>query len=321
MAARLSALLLSALIATIATQEQHRAQTPAPASSSSSLRSSLRLSQIAYEKSQVVRGDLTIENLSDKWVAIPNGEELAKGLRLRLPDGKEVQPNKPEQFAAARTKELGPGGFTGFAFDAALLFPQLQTPGRYELTFTGPGLSASAAVRIIEEFDPSKKFELTLTTKSGKIVILLDPSLAPVAVRNVVNLTRLEYYNGANITVASPGNMLSWRGDVSAAHRIVPFEPAMGPLLAGSVVLEPSELGGSKGSWPNLAVLLSAKPDMSGKVVSVGRVTAGFDIANKLAGVTTSGPSGRPPFQPLEPVFIVKAEIRELDTSPVAPGN
>ena len=44
--------------------------------------------------------------------------------------------------------------------------------------------------------DTSKLYEVTITTSRGKIVLCLQPNLAPVTVNNFVTLTRNKFYDG-----------------------------------------------------------------------------------------------------------------------------
>ncbi|MFN7964592.1 MAG: hypothetical protein U0V87_02755 [Acidobacteriota bacterium] len=286
------------------------------------LRVSIRMAQTSFEATQIVRGELTVENLSDKWSPIPAGDELAKSLRLKGPDGKSYEPIKPEQFAATKAKDLGPGGFVGIAFDAALLFPALQQPGDYTLTFKNGALEATATLKMIAGFDPTKNYILTLATVGGEIAISLDSVKAPVAARNLVNLARLGFFDGAAIPMTHAGEMVMVRGPVTSIHRIVPFEASTDPILAGAVVLEPSLTGaGGRGSWPNLSLLLAPRPEWTGQVVVVGRVVAGMEALSKLAATPSSGAEGRPPYQPLAPLFVNRASISEAAPASDATKN
>jgi cyclophilin family peptidyl-prolyl cis-trans isomerase len=310
---RLSLAALLVVLSAVSARTQEKTDTPR-------LRVSIRMAQTSYESTQLMRGELTIENLSDKWAQIPAGDELAKSLRLTGPDGKAFEPTKPEQFAATKSKELGPGGFVGIAFDAALLFPALQQPGNYTLAFKSGVLESTAALRIIAGFDPTKNYVLSLSTVGGDISIALDSVKAPMAARNMVNLARLGFFDGAAIPSVQAGEMVMVRGPVTATHRIVPFEPSTDPVLAGSVVLEPSLTGpGGRGSWPNLSLLLAPRPEWTGQVVVVGRVVAGMEALTKLASSPSSGKEGRPPYQPLAPLFVGRAVVSEaapaLDTT------
>ncbi len=47
-----------------------------------------------------------------------------------------------------------------------------------------------------EVIDPSKKYEATISTPKGEIVLMLDPDLAPKAVNNFVFLANDGYYDG-----------------------------------------------------------------------------------------------------------------------------
>lgn len=278
----------------------------------SRLRATIRMAQTSYEADQVIRGELTLENLQAGWSAIPPADALSRALTVVDAAGKVHEAVKPEQFAAVKAKELGPGGFVGIAFDAALLFPVLRQPGSYTLRFEAAGVSASTPLRVIAGFDATRNYRLTLNTTSGEITIALDAAHAPVAARNIVNLARLGFFDGASIPVTQNGELVMVRGPVTAQHRIVPAELSREPVLAGAVVLEPSlQPGAPRGSWPNLTLLLTPRPQLTGQAVVIGRVVSGIEVVGTISNSPNSGPQGQPPFSPLAPLFVRRATITE----------
>ncbi|UCF67068.1 MAG: hypothetical protein JSV80_14990, partial [Acidobacteriota bacterium] len=123
----------------------------------------LRLSQEVYESDMTMLGELALANRSAEWVSIPPADKLARHLKLLTAEGKSIDPSSPEQFGAAKSDKLGPGGFVGFAFDAGLLFPKMTEPGRYTLVFDPPGVaSRSVSVRVLPTFDPALDYRLRL---------------------------------------------------------------------------------------------------------------------------------------------------------------
>lgn len=285
----------------------------AVAADAGDVRTTLKLAQEVYEAGTPVRGELTLVNEGEGWAEIPDAAHLARRLELRAAGGKVIHPRDPDRFGAAKTTALGPGGFVGFAFDAAKLFPQLAQPGEYTLAFNPPGQlsAASAPIRILPAFDPNQDYRMRIVTPNGPIVIDLFEKEAPVAVHNVVQLARTGFFDGASIPKIQKGTALIIRGPVTERHRIVPFEKTNVPLLAGTVVLEPAPPGRRPANYPKLIVLLGPKPDWQGRVTAVGQIVEGQEALDRLAAVPTTGPGGVPPFKPLQPVSVDKAEILE----------
>ncbi len=289
-----------------------QAATPPPkdtAPAAAPVQAALTLGQDVYETGTAVRAELVLTNTSSQWVTIPDAADIVKQLRLVTPDGKELEPTRPEQFGAARTKELGPGGFVGVTFDATMIFPALSQEGRFKLAYRGAG-GKEAALRMIPAFDPRAKYRLEFTTPDGDVAVELLPQDAPVAVHNVVNLARTDFYEGAAVVRMEPGVMLAIHGPVTAAHRITPFEQTQTPYLAGVVLLDAQ--GGERGrfNYPNLIVLLAPAPSLQGRYTVVGQVVAGLDVLQKLAQRPTTGGSGAPPFRPLAPLVVTRVTIR-----------
>jgi cyclophilin family peptidyl-prolyl cis-trans isomerase len=293
-------------------------KSPAPAAGN--VQVVLTLRQETYEIGGPVRAELVLANTSPKWIAIPDVSDIVKGLRLIPPGGAEVEPTKPEQFGAARTTQLGPGGFVGVTFDATMLFPVLGKEGQYKLVFRGPvGAPREASLRMIPAFDPSRKYTLAFTTPDGEAAIELYPKEAPVSVHNLVNLARIGFFEGASILRMEPGVMLAIHGPVTPAHRIVPFERTTTPHLAGTVLLEAAGQDKERASYPNLIVLLAPQPATQGRYTVVGQIVSGLDNLQKLASRPTSGKDGAPPFHPLTPASISHAVIREQPTASAKP--
>ena len=248
------------------------------------LSTTLKMFQGVYETGQVVRGELTLLNPSESWVDVSDISNPARDLRLVTEDGKTIEPRKPSRFGGAKTKAIGPGGFVGLTFDAGLLFPELTKPGRYTLRFEKAGFQTrQVPFTMLPAFSARKKYKLLLTTPAGKIAIRLDPGAAPVAVHNIVNLARTGFYDGAVIPKIEKGVALKIRGPVERKHWISPVETTKTPLLAGTVLVEPSGPGRSPHNLPNLLILLGPKPDWQSAATAIGQVVAGTETLQRLS--------------------------------------
>jgi cyclophilin family peptidyl-prolyl cis-trans isomerase len=300
-------LILGCALAPAAEQKPAAGKAPAGAIVSTSLKTT----QDVYEVGATVRAELTIENLSAEWTPIPDTSDLARYLRLTGDDGKALEPVKADRFGAAKTKELGPGGFVGLSFDASMLFPALAQPGSYRLSFKKGGLaSQDVPVRVIPAFDPSRKYQLKLAIPELDLVVDLFAKNAPVAVHNIVSLARTGFFDGAAIPRIEPGVMIGVHGPVTPAHRIVPFEKTSVDYLAGTVLLEASAER-ERANYPNLVILLGPAPAWQGQYTAIGQVVSGLAELQKFALRPTTGKDGKPPFRPIVPIGILKASVVE----------
>ncbi|HHN74554.1 MAG TPA: hypothetical protein ENK10_04930 [Acidobacteria bacterium] len=255
----------------------------ATAAADSPLTASLRMFQDVYEVGTVIRGELTVINPTEKWVDFDGAAELAGNLELVTADGKAISPTRPRRFGAARAKAIGPGGFVGLTFDAGMLFPRLGRPGDYTLRFAPPGAPAQqASFKLIEAFSPTAAYRLTIETTVGPLTIALDPSEAPVAVHNVVNLARSGLYDGASIPRVEKGVAFKIRGPGAPRYRIRPQEKTSAALLAGTVLLEASPPGPGAFNLPHLIVLLGPRPEWQGKATVIGHLLGGAETLDQL---------------------------------------
>jgi len=259
----------------------------------------LQLDQAVYEVGQVIRGEATLVNRSAAWHEIPDASTLPRSLRLVGEDGKEIAPAGAEKFGAARTTSLGPGGFVGFAFDAALLFPGLSQPGRYTLAFRPEGIPpVEASFRVIPAFDPAARYELHLATPAGPVTIELFTGDAPEAVHNVVSLARAGGYADPRQVRIRKG-MLALVGHGGPRFRFRGEETPI-QLLAGTVIVQPAGRTFREGNTPNLGILLEPRPDWQGKVTAIGQVTEGLEALLTLAKTPVRRDGSGRPISPLD---------------------
>ena len=280
--------------------------------SESPLVSTLIMPQNIYESGETMRGELSLTNTSKEWLRIADASGLTKALSLVTEDGKSVEPQNIKLFGAARTENLGPGGFVGFTFDAAVLFPRLEEPGRYTLRFAPEGAAPrEASLRVLPAFDPKQDYWLSLETASGTLAIDLDERGAPAAVQHIARLVRLNHYEKAHVVRLQPGFAFKVEPKSDVSLLPAPFEPTAAPLLAGSVILEPMVSQGITVNSTNMVVLLGPQVGQEGRATVVGQVVGSRDVLARLSSLPTSGAEGSPPWQPESPIEISAASLIE----------
>jgi hypothetical protein len=272
------------------------------------------LDGFVFESGQPIPGQLVVRNDGGGWLKTEDLADIASSLRLTLPGGEEARPAQGDAFGAARTREIGPGGFVGVKFDLLRLFPQLAKSGAYTLVLRRGGMpSPSVSFRVIPAFDPAKSYRLVFSTPDGELAIDLTRD-APQSARALVTLARTGFFDKATIGALRPGFAFSVVSDQPAAPRIEPVERTARELLVGTVVLEPGppDAGGTPSfNNPGLLVLLAPRPDWQGRVTAVGQLAGGDETLAKLIQRPTSGERGLPPWKPVAPVTIESVRVVE----------
>ncbi len=277
----------------------------------------IALDGFVYESGQPIVGQLVVRNDGGDWLKLGDLADIASSLRLRLPSGEEVRAAKSDAFAAARTKEIGPGGFVGVKFDALRLFPQLARDGAYTLTFKREGMpSPSVPLTVIPAFDPSKTYRLIFATPDGELAIELAREM-PRTARSLVMLARAGFFENAAISTLRPGYAFSIASTRPGGPVIEAVERTPGELLAGTVVLEPSPPGVEPPhDVPTLIVLLAPRPEWQGQVTAIGRVVESDATLARLVERPASGGSGSSPWKPMAPITLPSVRVVEQPSPP-----
>ncbi len=285
-----------------------------PAAAPPQAAANIALDGFVFESGQPVAGQLVVRNDGGGWLKVDDLGDIASSLRVTLPGGEEIKPTHADAFGAARTKELGPGGFVGVKFDLLAMFPQLTKEGSYKLALRRSGMpSPSVAFRVIPAFDPAKAYRLLLGTPDGEVTIDLARD-APQSVRTLVTLVRTGFYEKATIGALRPGFALSIVSAQPRGPRIESAERTTRELLAGTVVLEPGvpdAAGLPTYNEPVLLVLLAPRPDWQGRVTAVGQLAGSDEALSKLIQRPTSGERGLPPWKPVAPLTLESVRVVE----------
>jgi cyclophilin family peptidyl-prolyl cis-trans isomerase len=135
------------------------------------------------------------------------------------------------------------------------------------------------------EIDPDAKFEVTIATDKGDIVMLLDAGLAPNTVNNFVVQARQGFYDGLTFHRVVPGFVIQG-GDPDGTGRGGPGyrfadEPVRGAYTLGAVAMA------NAGPDTNGSQFFICIEDCQDKLQPLynlfGYVTAGIEVTQAIA--------------------------------------
>src|SRR5262245_22681794 len=163
------------------------AESPAPAPSG--IKAVLELSQSFYDAGDPFFIRISIGNDGDKPASNPVKTSLAKGFEVRPTGGKALAAKgKPDSPEPSRPDKLAPKAFYGQIVDLSVLYPELKSPGQYEVRWSADGISSeTVVVRMIPKYDPTKEYQASVETDEGSFVIEFLSKTAPIAVKAFVD--------------------------------------------------------------------------------------------------------------------------------------
>ena len=133
--------------------------------------------------------------------------------------------------------------------------------------------------------DPAKKYEATIETDRGDIVLELAPQYAPKTVNNFVFLARQGYYDGVTFHRVIKDFMIQG-GDPTGSGRGGPGykfadEFTGNPLKHATGVISMANAGpGTNGS--QFFITHSPQPHLDGRHTVFGKVTQGQDVVDAI---------------------------------------
>lgn len=190
----------------------------------------------------------------------------------------------------------------------------------------GAALFAAQAARADESASPQARIETSL----GTITIALDRAHAPATVANFIAYVRDGHFDGTMIYRVEPGFVIQMGSfEASGASRPtrapIALESANGlSNLRGAVAMARAEDPASATAEffidladnTRLDAAPAAPPNTTGYAV-FGRVTAGMDVVDRIAGVPLGGHGPfPPPSTPQTPITIVKVTVTDATAPP-----
>ena len=309
----LGAGLLAVLAGMVVVQAQESAdatETPGP-------KIVLEIRGLHYDAGDPVTVRLTSRNEGTDTITSPLTSPLLGGFRLTDADGKTHRPEKlgkdhPDQ----RPARLAPEAFFGTVVDLTEHFPVLSNIGRYSLNYVaGDTVSNEVVLNVIDAFKPQSSFAAMIETSQGSVKLDLYTDVAPITVRNFVDLSRQGFYDGLTFHYMRPGDLLIGgdpRGDGSGGSGFsLPAEMNDRKHLTGTIGMVRAADRNSASS--QFYICLAPRPERDGQFTVFAQVVDGFDTLEKIAAVPTSGRDERPYFRPIEPLVIESITIIETE--------
>lgn len=263
---------------------------------------------------------MTVKNVSEAAVDNSRGIDLLGGMRVEDARGGKLKPAEGVTSLITQPKTLEKSAFFGRIIMVNEVFPGLQKPGNYKLSWKGEGaFSNDLILRVVERYDPKKDYRARIETDFGPIVIEFFKATSPRHVQNFVDLVRQGFYTGNQFHRILPGTAIvggSPTGDPAAGsgYNLDP-ELASLPVPAGAVVQVRNRETNPMDSGSHFMITAIAKPDMRGRVTVLGQVVEGLDTVKTICQVPTlreaTAPPGTPA-RPAKPVLIRKITLSEV---------
>lgn len=252
------------------------------------------------------------ENWVNPGMEIEAGFQVFDNAGTKLEKAKATPSNKEGQ-----PKILLPGSYFGTIVDLNMLFPKMTALGTYKITWSGPGVSEKTIVnRVIKKYDPARDYQAVIETEFGNIVLEFYKDLAPMHVKNFIDLANMGFYDGKIFHRVIKGEAAfggSANGDErSGPGYTVSAEPNGLKILAGSVAQVRNSYTGQDESGSIFMIAVTPQSDMDGRFTVFARVVEGLETSKTITNLPTAGGAGsRVAARPIRDVVMKKIEIRE----------
>ncbi len=246
------------------------------------------------------------------------GIEIESGFQVFDSEGKKLEKGKPPASVKdAQPKLLEPKGYFGKIVDLNTMFPKMKEIGTYKITWSSAGLPEKTIMsRVIKKYDAARDYQAVLSTEFGDIVLEFYKDLAPMHVKNFIDLANQGYYDQKIVHRIVKGEAIfggSRTGDERGGpgYSMTP-EPNGLKILAGSVAQVRNAYTGAEESGSIFMVAAVPQPEMDDRVTVFARVASGLETVKTISNLPTAGSSGgKVAARPIRDVVIKKIEIRE----------
>jgi cyclophilin family peptidyl-prolyl cis-trans isomerase len=246
------------------------------------------------------------------------GMEIETGFQVFDSEGRKLEKAKTTASQKdAQPRVLEPNGYFGQILDLNKLFPKMTALGAYKITWSGPGVSEKAIMsKVIKKYDATKDYQAVIGTEFGDIILEFYKDLAPMHVKNFIDLANQGFYDNKIFHRTIKGEAVfggSNTGDERGGPGYtLPAEPNGLKVLAGSVAQVRNTYTGSEESGSIFMVAVAPQPELDTRYTVFARVSQGLETVKTITNLPTAGGGGpRIAARPIRDVVMKKVEIRE----------
>ena len=256
---------------------------------------------------------------SENW--INPGLEIEAGFQVFDSAGSKLAKNEAAASVRdAQPRLLEPNGYFGKIIDLNVLFPDMARIGSYRITWAGHSFPEQSIItRVIKKYDAQRDYEAVIETEFGKIVLDFYRDLAPIHVKNFIDLANQGYYDGRLFHRIIKGEAAfggSPTGDERGSPGYhLPAEPNGLKILPGTVAQVRNPATGQDESGSIFMIAVTAQPDLDNRFTVFARVIEGLETVKAIANVPTVAGAGRMASRPIKDVAMKKVVIRERKTA------
>jgi cyclophilin family peptidyl-prolyl cis-trans isomerase len=247
------------------------------------------------------------------------GIEIESGFQVFDADGKKLEKAKsPASLKDAQPKVLEPNGYFGKIVDLNLLFPKMTALGIYKISWTGAGVSEkSITSRVIKKYDTARDYQAVIDTEFGPIILDFYRDLAPMHVKNFIDLANQGYFDGKIFHRTMKGEA-AFGGSSTGDERggpgyTIPPEANGLKILAGSVAQVRNAYTGPEESGGIFMIAVAPQPEMDNRYTVFARISSGLETVKAITNLPTAGggSGAHVAARPIKDVVMKKVEIRE----------
>jgi peptidyl-prolyl cis-trans isomerase A (cyclophilin A) len=253
------------------------------------------------------------------------GMDIEAGFQVYDSNGNKLDRLKPSATVAdGQPRLLEPNGYFGKIVDLTTLFPRMTAIDTYKITWSAPGIPEKTIMhRVIKKYDASRDYQAVINTEFGNIVLEFYDDLAPLHVKNFIDLANQGFYDGKLFHRTIKGEA-AFAGSPTGDERggpgyTLPPEPNGLKILPGSVAQVRNAMTGAEESGSIFMIATVPKPDMDNRYTVFARVTEGLDTVKAITNLPTAGGGGpRAAMRPIRDVVMKKVDIREKKSDKTA---
>ena len=260
---------------------------------------------------------ILFKNIGDEPWMNP-GMDVAGGFVVTDSDGKVLEKNKVLSLATeTQPKMLLPNAYYGEIVDLEKLFPKINRIGSYRVTWEAPDVPAQSIIaRVIKKYDAEVDYKATIETEFGTIVLDFYKELAPLHVKNFIDLANQGFYDDRTMFHRIIKDQVIFGGSPTGDERgspgyNLPPEPNGLKVLRGSVAQMRNSLTGLNESGCIFLIAAEPQPQLDSRYTVFARIVEGLETVKSIANLPTAGGGAGAASRPIKDVTIKKIRIDE----------